>query len=79
MDHLPSSLSYGKSQAMKLTASMAMPTTKYDSGEGLLGLTFAKANINPPTTIATRDNPVAIVPVKAVLRTLTAFSHGPPP
>jgi len=32
-----------------------------------------KANINPPTTIATRLSPVAIGPVKAVLRTFTAF------
>jgi len=45
---------------MKLTAPMAMPTPK----------------TIPATTMATSGSPVAIVPVKAVLRTLTALSHG---
>jgi hypothetical protein len=39
-------------------------------------LNRAKAKVRPDTTIATSDNPRAMVLVKAVSRTLTAFSHG---
>jgi hypothetical protein len=37
---------------------------------------ISPASIRPQTKIATSDSPVAIVQVKAVLRTLTALSHG---
>jgi hypothetical protein len=36
----------------------------------------AKAKVNPDTTMATRDNPRAMVLVKACCKTLTAFSQG---
>jgi hypothetical protein len=39
-------------------------------------LNCAKAKVSPATTIATSDSPRAMVLVKAVSRTLTAFSHG---
>jgi hypothetical protein len=41
-----------------------------------IGLDGAKANVNPETTMATSDNPRAIVLVKACCSTFTAFSHG---
>ena len=35
-----------------------------------------KANVRPATTIATSESPRAMVLVKAVIKTLTAFSQG---
>src|ERR1700677_3414447 len=39
----------------------------------------AKANVRPATTMATSERPRAMVLVKAVIRTLTAFSQGEAP
>ena len=61
---------------MKFTAPTAMPMPKTMPAKTRFDWPSPKANINPPTTIATRLSPVAIGPVKAVLRTLTALSHG---
>jgi len=43
---------------------------------GNIGLDGSKAKVSPETTIATSESPRAIVLVKAVINTLTAFSHG---
>jgi hypothetical protein len=49
-----------------------------DDVEGIGNICFDRANakVRPETTIATRDNPRAMVLVKACCKTLTAFSHG---
>src|SRR5579863_2702578 len=67
---------YGKSQAMKLTAPMAIPTPKTMPASVRFDSPSPNANMRPPTTMATRLSPRAIVPVNAVWRTLTAFSQG---
>ena len=64
---------------MKFTAPMAMPTPKTMPASIRLLWPSPYANISPPTTIATSESPVAMVPVKAVLKTLTALSQGSPP
>jgi hypothetical protein len=45
-------------------------------GIGDVCLDCSKANVRPATTIATSESPRAIVLVKAVIKTLTAFSQG---
>src|SRR2546429_8014112 len=67
---------HGKSHAMKLTAAMAMPTPKRTPARTRFEPPSPKAKVRPETTIATRDNPRAMVLVKACCRTLTAFSQG---
>src|SRR5580700_1603612 len=49
--------------------------------DGVADICFdrAKAKVRPATTIATSERPRAIVLVKAVWSTLTAFSHGEAP
>src|SRR6266508_2876196 len=69
-------MDHGKSQLMKLTAPIAIPTPKTMPASIRLDSPSPKANMSPPTTMATRLKPRAIGPVKAVLRTSTAFSHG---
>src|SRR6202030_3743456 len=67
---------HGKSQAMKLTAAMAMPTPKRTPARTRFEPPSPKAKVSPDTTIATRDRPRAMVLVKACWRTPTAFSQG---
>src|SRR5260370_33565965 len=67
---------YGNSQAMKLTAPIAMPTPKTMPASIRLDSPSPKANMSPPTTIATRLKPRAMGPVNADWRTLTAVSQG---
>src|SRR5579872_6042340 len=66
----------GNSQARKFTAAIAMPTPKRTPASTLFEPPSPKANVKPETTIATRDNPRAMVLVNAVSSTLTAFSQG---
>src|SRR6202034_4698111 len=66
----------GKSQARKLTAAIAIPTPKRTPAKTRLDPPPPKAKVNPATTIATSERPRAMVLVKAVSRTLTAFSQG---
>src|SRR5437773_12579459 len=61
---------------MKLTAPIAIPTPKTMPASRRLEPPSPKANVTPPTTIETRLRPRAIGPVKLVMSTLTAFSHG---
>src|SRR6185437_15759196 len=61
---------------MKFTAPTAIPTPKMTPASVRLAPPSPKANIKPPTTIATRASPVAIGPVKAVCSTCTACVHG---
>src|SRR6266849_11207614 len=67
---------HGKSQALNLTAAMAMPTPKRTPASTRFEPPSPNANVNPETTMATSDGPRAMVLVKACCRTLTAFSHG---
>src|SRR5262249_24113479 len=69
----------GKSQDRKLTAAIAMPMPKTIPANMRLLPPSPKANIKPPTTIATRLRPLAIGPVKAFCSCCTAFSQGLPP
>src|SRR6266481_5402029 len=71
--------SHGKSQAMKLTAAIAIPTPKRTPARTRFEPPSPKANVRPDTTIATRERPRAIVLVKACWRTPTAFSQGEAP
>src|SRR5580704_14152653 len=61
---------------MKLTAPMAIPTPNTMPASSRLDPPSPNANVTPPTTIETRLRPRAIGPVKLVIKTLTAFSHG---
>src|SRR5438876_1658841 len=61
---------------MKFTAPTAMPTPKITPDKVRLAAPSPKANIRPPTTIATSAKPVAIGPVKAVCNACTACVHG---
>src|SRR5216684_8928594 len=70
---------HGKSQAMKLTAAIAMPTPKRTPARTRFEPPSPKAKVRPATTMATSERPRAIVLVKAVIKTLTAFSHGEVP
>src|SRR5579864_2046629 len=69
----------GKSQERKLTAAIAMPMPKTIPANMRLFPPSPKANIKPPTTMATRLRPFAIGPVKAFCSCCTAFSQGLPP
>src|SRR5216683_2098195 len=66
----------GKSQDRKFTAAIAIPMPKTIPANIRLFPPSPKANIKPPTTIATRLKPFAIGPVKPVWSCWTAFSHG---
>lgn len=55
---------------------MAMPTPKSTPASTRLDPPSPKANVRPATTMATSERPRAMVLVKAVSRTLTAFSQG---
>src|SRR5580700_10625209 len=68
--------SHGKSQAMKFTAAIAIPTPKRTPARTRFEPPSPNAKVRPDTTIATRESPRAIVLVKACWRTPTAFSHG---
>src|SRR6266702_6582667 len=68
--------SQGKSQAMKLTAAIAIPTPKRTPARTRFEPPSPNAKVRPDTTIATRERPRAIVLVNAVIKTLTAFSQG---
>src|SRR5258706_15511133 len=70
---------HGKSQAMKLTAAMAMPTPKRTPASTRFEPPSPKAKVRPDTTIATKERPRAMVLVKACCKTLTAFSQGEAP
>jgi hypothetical protein len=73
----PFSLYCGKSQFMKVTAPIAMPTPKrIPANMRLWPPESSKAQTRPPTTIATRLNPRAMVVVIEVCRAFTACSHG---
>src|SRR5439155_26259257 len=61
---------------MKFTAPTAMPTPKITPDKVRLAAPSPKANISPPTTIATSAKPVAIGPVKAVCNACTACVQG---
>src|SRR5207253_11131792 len=61
---------------MKFTAPTAMPTPKITPDKVRLAAPSPKANISPPTTIATNASPVAIGPVKAVRNACTACVQG---
>jgi hypothetical protein len=54
------------------------PLDLYDHIERVSDVRFnrAKAKVSPETTMATSESPRAMVLVKAVMSTLTAFSHG---
>src|ERR1700720_3044066 len=67
---------HGNSQAMKLTAAIAIPTPKRTPARTRFEPPSPNAKVRPDTTIATRERPRAIVLVKACWRTPTAFSHG---
>src|SRR5579859_609913 len=69
-------LDYGNSQDMKFTSPTAMPTPKITPDKVRLAAPSPKANIRPPTTLATSAKPVAIGPVKAVCNACTACVHG---
>src|SRR5579885_37156 len=71
--------SHGKSQAMKLTAAMAMPTPKSTPARTRFDPPSPKAKVRPETTMATSESPRAMVLVNACCRTFTAFSHGEAP
>src|SRR5580658_10134077 len=66
----------GKSQARKFTAAIAMPTPNSTPASTRFEPPSPKANVRPATTMATSERPRAMVLVNAVMRTLTAFSHG---
>src|SRR5439155_17860585 len=70
---------HGKSQAMKLTAAMAMPTPKRTPASTRFEPPSPKAKVRPATTMATSERPRAMVLVKACCITLTAFSQGEAP
>src|ERR1700733_16323607 len=70
-DHAP-----GKSHARKFTAAIAIPTPNNTPASTRFEPPSPNANVSPETTIATSESPRAIVLVKAVISTLTAFSHG---
>src|SRR5260370_34373480 len=61
---------------MNDTAPIAMPTPKTIPASMRLESPSPKANMSPPTTMATRLKPLAIGLVRAACRTLTAFYHG---
>jgi hypothetical protein len=61
---------------MKLTAPTAIPIPKTIPASIRLESPSPKANMSPPTTIATKLKPLAIGPMKAVRKTSTAFSQG---
>src|SRR5208282_4575531 len=69
----------GKSHDRKFTAAMAIPTPKSTPASTRFGPPSPKAKVRPATTMATRERPRAMVLVKAVWSTLTAFSHGEVP
>src|ERR1700691_3352794 len=69
----------GKSQARKFTAAMAMPTPKSTPASTRFEPPSPKAKVRPATTMATSERPRAMVLVKAVIKTLTAFSQGEVP
>jgi hypothetical protein len=69
----------GNSQAIKLTAAMAMPTPKSTPARIRLDPPSPKAKVKPATTIETSERPRAIVVVNACIKTFTAFSQGEPP
>src|SRR6266436_4408915 len=71
--------SHGKSQAMKLTAAIAIPTPKRTPARTRFEPPSPNAKVRPDTTMATRERPRALVLVKACWRTPTAFSHGDVP
>ncbi|MGC0779496.1 MAG: hypothetical protein WCD68_20050 [Candidatus Acidiferrum sp.] len=58
---------------------MAMPTPKSTPARTRFEPPSPKAKVRPATTIATSERPRAMVLVKAVWSTLTAFSHGEVP
>src|ERR1700683_5438015 len=66
----------GKSHARKFTAAMAIPTPKRTPASTRFEPPSPKAKVRPATTIATSERPRAMVLVKAVIKTLTAFSQG---
>src|SRR5208337_3770783 len=66
----------GKSHARKFTAAIAMPTPKRTPASTRFEPPSPKAKVRPATTMATSERPRAMVLVKAVWSTLTAFSHG---
>src|SRR5580692_2990358 len=69
----------GKSHDRKFTAAMAMPTPKSTPASTRFEPPSPKAKVRPATTMATSDSPRAMVLVKAVIKTLTAFSQGDAP
>src|SRR5277367_248281 len=66
----------GKSQVRKLTAAIAMPTPKSTPASTRFEPPSPNAKVRPATTMATSERPRAMVLVKAVIKTLTAFSQG---
>src|SRR5579871_2000858 len=66
----------GNNQARKFTAAIAIPTPNSTPARTRFEPPSPKAKVRPDTTIATRDNPRAMVLVNAVSKTLTAFSQG---
>src|SRR6202167_3479519 len=69
----------GNFQDRKFTAAIAMPTPKRTPASTRFEPPSPKAKVRPATTIATSERPRAMVLVKAVIRTLTAFSQGEAP
>src|ERR1700681_4187769 len=69
----------GKNHARKFTAATAMPTPNSTPASTRFEPPSPKANVRPATTMATSERPRAMVLVKAVIRTLTAFSQGEAP
>ena len=61
---------------MKFTAPIAIPTPNTMPARRRLLPPSPNANVTPPTTIDTRLRPRAMGPVKLVISTVTAFSHG---
>src|SRR5580700_9003848 len=55
---------------------MAMPTPNSTPASTRFEPPSPKAKVRPATTMATSERPRAIVLVKAVIKTLTAFSQG---
>lgn len=77
--HVDSTENHGNSQAMKLTAAMAIPTPNSTPARIRFDPPSPKAKVKPATTMDTSERPRAIVVVNACINTLTAFSQGEPP
>ena len=61
---------------MNVTAEIAMPTPNSTPAIMRLESPSPNAKVRPAITIETSERPLAIGPVKALIKTSTAFSHG---